>query len=67
MNDSDKLVLLIPALIFIFVVFVAGLAAGEAHGRWLNQNEATERGLGLYCPVDGEFAWVGECPTKEGQ
>ena len=23
--------------------------------------QAIERGYGLYCPVDGEFAWVGEC------
>lgn len=25
------------------------------------QAEAIERGYALYCPADGEFAWVGEC------
>ena len=25
------------------------------------RHQAIERGYGLYCPHDGEFAWVGEC------
>jgi hypothetical protein len=25
------------------------------------KNEAIDRGYALYCPVDGVFAWKGEC------
>ena len=25
------------------------------------KRQAIERGYGLYCPHNGEFAWVGEC------
>ena len=67
MTDEEIASLVIPALIFLLFIFLTGNALGKKHGRWLAQNEASERGLGLYCPVDGEFAWVGECPTKEGQ
>lgn len=27
--------------------------------------QAIERGYGLYCPTDGEFAWVGECEETD--
>ena len=43
------------ASFFLFVV----LSHTEPNQLW--QGQAIERGYGLYCPVDGEFAWVGEC------
>lgn len=27
--------------------------------------EAIERGYALYCPLDGEFAWKGECDANQ--
>ena len=33
--------------------FVATTAAWRA--------ETVERGLAIYCPADGEWAWIGEC------
>ena len=30
----------------------------------MQQHQAIERGYALYCPHDGEFAWVGECEQK---
>lgn len=29
------------------------------------QHQAIERGYALYCPADGQFAWVGECEEEE--
>ena len=29
------------------------------------QGAAIERGYGIYCPKNGQFAWVGECDDME--
>lgn len=67
MDDDGKFLLFISGVLGLLIVFGIGHLVGVAHGKELKQDEASERGLGLYCPVDGEFAWVGECTTKEGQ
>jgi len=29
------------------------------------KHQAIERGYALYCPRNGQFAWVGECEEEE--
>ena len=31
------------------------------------QTQTIENGYALYCPTNGEFAWVGECQDKENE
>ena len=46
----------------MFIVFTNGTISGEG----TMETQAIERGYAIYCPVDGEFAWLGECAeTKE--
>ena len=42
-----------------FAVLIAVMAWGVTNTLW--KIDAVERGLALYCPNDGEWAWVGEC------
>jgi len=49
---------------FIFGILLGLITAAvygysEADFYWREQ--ATERGLGQYCPNNGEWAWKGEC------
>lgn len=50
--------------IVVVVAFAAAILSGIAVGaaterRW--QEQAIERGYAQFCPLDGEFAWNGEC------
>ena len=45
-----------------FVFFTIGVHIGSPK---IVQRQAIERGYALYCPQDGEFAWVGECEEEE--
>ena len=51
--------------------FIVAFLRADAYGdrmvsRYHNvQKQAIERGYALYCPHDGEFAWVGECEDGE--
>ena len=38
-----------------------GFALGHAATKEWYRTDAIERGYGLYCPVNGIFAWKGEC------
>ena len=44
---------------------VAGLIVGGVlFGNIVNsgwKTDSVDRGLAIYCPTDGEWAWVGEC------
>ena len=48
---------------------IAGFVIGCLMGLWVMtdaansmwRSEAIERGYGLYCPNNGQWAWVGEC------
>jgi hypothetical protein len=53
----DETLLIFAALVGLTLGVVAGGAASTA----LWQKDVIERGLGLYCPLDGEFAFTGEC------
>ena len=44
---------------FLFVVAPHWTPSDFWHG------QAIERGYGLYCPMDGEFAWRGECEESD--
>lgn len=44
---------------FCFGALVTVMAWGITNDVW--KNEALERGLALYCPNDGQWAWNGEC------
>ena len=48
-----------------FVFFVWGATLGERETEIKYQKQAIERGYGLYCPTDGNFAWVGECEKSQ--
>jgi len=56
--DSDSW----PALIFIaFLGFLLGMIIGSLLEGGEYKAQAIERGYALYCPADGDWAWVGEC------
>ena len=42
-----------------FCVVFAVCAWGVTNSIW--KSETVNRGLALYCPNDGEWAWKGEC------
>lgn len=42
-----------------------GITMGDNEARHQLHTEAIERGYGLYCPTNGQFAWAGECKDSE--
>ena len=42
-----------------FGLMVAVISWGVTNNNW--KRETVDRGLALYCPTDGQWAWVGEC------
>ena len=42
-------------------IFCVGLALGHGPTDWYYRVNAIDRGYGLYCPANGDFAWKGEC------
>lgn len=44
---------------FCFGVLITVMAWGVTNTIW--KLETVDRGLALYCPMDGEWAWNGEC------
>jgi hypothetical protein len=50
---------------FVAFVFIFGAMAGAFFFGLMAINDfesqAIQRGYALYCPMDGEFAWLGEC------
>ena len=48
---------------FLIGIFLSGLIAfGISNSEW--RAEANSRGLALYCPDNGEWAWKGECDAQ---
>lgn len=48
------------ALVGLWVgLMAAAIAWGITNDRW--KNEALERGFATYCPMNGQWAWNGEC------
>lgn len=45
----------------IIVGLVVGFIAGVSEQRARFKQGAIERGYGLYCPTNGDWAWKGEC------
>ena len=45
----------------LFGFWLSGFGAGMAVNGWRYQASVIERGMGLYCPDTGAFAFVGEC------
>ena len=50
--------------ILIAALFVAGTFGGGYIASNTLESQAIERGYALYCPTDGDFAWVGECEEE---
>lgn len=51
--------LIVSAIIVLLVQWISGgLTTSEID---ILKEQAIERGYALYCPVNGEFAWKGEC------
>ena len=48
---------------FCFVCLAIGAVIGAeiVRSETVYQRELIERGLALYCPHNGQFAWKGEC------
>lgn len=46
------------ALAIVFM-FACAIAWWTPNSRW--QSQDIERGYALYCPNNGNFAWIGEC------
>ena len=44
---------------FCFAALIAVMAWGVVNTHW--KLAAVDRGLALYCPTDGQWAWNGEC------
>lgn len=51
--------------IIITVVVSTFHFAGLLSGIERVQRQAVQRGYALHCPIDGRFAWRGECDTNE--
>ena len=57
--------------IWIALVFSAcaggfiGMIVGANLGAGSYKAQAIERGYALYCPADGDWAWVGDCDIGE--
>ena len=50
---------------FIMLFWKADAYGDRMQSRFIDmQHQAIERGYALYCPRNGEFAWVGECEQK---
>lgn len=52
--------LVIGTLVFV-AVFSGGIFAGQHKASLIWHRETVARGLALYCPESGQWAWVGEC------
>ncbi len=53
-----------------FIAAALGIAIVSASAalsveRVLWRTETVQRGLAIYCPQDGQWAWVGECEVTE--
>ena len=59
MKTIDMLFLLVGVVIGLLLVAKLKEAINDPVNDMRHQ--AIERGYALYCPHDGEFAWVGEC------
>jgi len=53
MDFNHFVLFLIMAFVFSIVGYVFGIDEIK--------KEAIQRGFGIHCPIDGEFAWVDEC------
>ena len=51
--------------LIILVAVGSGSVHGVVYGQGTMETQAIERGYAIYCPVDGEFAWLGECKENE--
>jgi hypothetical protein len=49
-------------MVGVGVTILVGMFVVTPDAIW--QSQAIERGYALYCPLDGEFSWKGEC--KDG-
>ena len=59
--DVYEVIVWFGLFFIISISFIIGLSQG-----YKMKLQAIERGYAIYCPVDGEFAWVGECKeTKD--
>ncbi|CAB4166670.1 hypothetical protein UFOVP847_44 [uncultured Caudovirales phage] len=48
---------------FCFGALFAVVSWGITNDVW--ERDAVDRGLALYCPTDGQWAWNGECAWNE--
>lgn len=49
-------------VIFVFLMFLAN-DFGVSNGIEKMQLEAVQKGYASFCPLDGKWAWNGECKT----
>jgi hypothetical protein len=49
------------AFMLLVVGFFAGLMIATLFSQAHYRTRIIDRGYGLYCPADGEFAFIGEC------
>jgi hypothetical protein len=45
--------------VLIGLVIGISVAASISVNEW--RNDTVKRGLAIYCPQDGQWAWIGEC------
>ena len=63
MDKLDWLDWFVTVALFVVATLIGALiCAPKVRTAW--ESAAIERGYGLYCPHNGEFAWVGECEEK---
>lgn len=58
---EDVVILVAVVAVSIFVSFNIGGSLGRTDATNIMRTEAISRGYAMYCPDDGEFAWIGEC------
>lgn len=60
----DEQVKLVQGMIIGVVVSTIVAFAVFANVPYIIKQQAIERGYALHCPINGEFAWKGECDDK---
>jgi hypothetical protein len=54
----DDLLEVLAGLLVGFIIGAIGFGIG-VNEDW--RTDTVERGLAIYCPQDGQWAWIGEC------
>ena len=72
MNDDDKKIPRIGVLIIGWMIGAISFGwfaeiIGQSASQTYSYQELVDRGLGIYCPTTGDFAFIGECDKEDDE